>query len=427
MSARLRPWLVPTLTFLAGLLIGWLLLGWVVAPPPPKNATPAALVDNYRKDYLALVADSYAQNGNANVVRQRLQGFDLSQVVTDLDSLARQSEALSLAGQAARLRSLAVAINRGDVGPLSRQPQATSAAGGTASPTGVGAPTVSAAAKAAGAAAAANAAEASSRVPSDWIIIGAFGLLAAALAVWAWQRWHLRRAADAVVPISGAATTRPAPPPSASPALSVAATAGGGPVYVTLNQPARIAFHSDSPDNADLRIFDTAVAGQTKTVIGQVDLRVAEILRPDPTQLPAALELRLFDRRAARTMVAILVSAEAYKDPTARQLISTLANNVVKPAVDVSRTGRTVELETRYLRLQAEVVSVQFLSATPYPTFDELVLEVTPMPNDEPSDIIDADYTLASPDGGEDDPAVDEDHGGEADNPPAAGAAPPSP
>ena len=114
-------------------------------------------------------------------------------------------------------------------------------------------------------------------------------------------------------------------------------------------------------------------------------------------------------------------------DPTARQLIGTLPNNVVKPAIDVSRTGRTIELETRNLRLQAEVVSVQFGPATPYPVFDELVLAVTPMPNDEPPEVIDGDYTLAPPDGEEDDPAVDESQSGTASQPPATGAAPPSP
>ena len=186
--------------------------------------------------------------------------------------------------------------------------------------------------------------------------------------------------------------------------------------YVTLNETARIEFHSDSSDSIDLRIFDAAAVSQTKTVVGQVDLRVAEILRPDPTQLPAALELRLFDRRAARTVVAVLVSAEAYTDPTARQLVGTLPNNVIKPAIDVSRTGRTIELETRNLRLQAEIEDVQFLPATPYPTFNELVLKVTPMPNSEPPEVIDGDYTLAPPDGEADDAADEGQQGAASDH-----------
>lgn len=413
MSERVRPWLIPGLAFVGGLLVGWLLLGWVVLPPPAKNARPPALVDNYRKDYLALVADSYAQNGNANVVRQRLQGFDLSQVVTEVESLASQSETLGLAGQSARLRSLATAINRGEAGTVTGQPLATVAA---AAATAGSAPTLSAAAKGAAATATASATEASSRVPSDWIIIGAFGLLAAALVVWVVQRRRLSRAVTSTVPTSEKPVTS-APPVTSSPRPQGVASAPSDRLqYVTLNETARIEFHSDSSDSIDLRIFDAAAVSQTKTVVGQVDLRVAEILRPDPTQLPAALELRLFDRRAARTVVAVLVSAEAYTDPTARQLVGTLPNNVIKPAIDVSRTGRTIELETRNLRLQAEIEDVQFLPATPYPTFNELVLKVTPMPNSEPPEVIDGDYTLAPPDGEADDAADEGQQGAASDH-----------
>jgi len=359
------------------------------------------------------VADSYAQNGNANVVRQRLQGFDLSQVVTEVESLASQSETLGLAGQSARLRSLAAAINRGEAGTVTGQPLATVAA---AAATAGSAPTLSAAAKGAAATATASATEASSRVPSDWIIIGAFGLLAAALVVWVVQRRRLSRAVTSTVPTSEKPVTS-APSATSSPRPQGVASAPSDRLqYVTLNETARIEFHSDSSDSIDLRIFDAAAVSQTKTVVGQVDLRVAEILRPDPTQLPAALELRLFDRRAARTVVAVLVSAEAYTDPTARQLVGTLPNNVIKPAIDVSRTGRTIELETRNLRLQAEIEDVQFLPATPYPTFNELVLKVTPMPNSEPPEVIDGDYTLAPPDGEADDAADEGQQGAASDH-----------
>ena len=403
MNARFGSWVVPLLAFLGGLLVGWLLLGWVIWPPPAKNAIPAALGANARLDYLALVADSFATNGNINVVRQRLQGFDLDQTARDIGELANRSEAVGLGPQAARLRNLGAAIARGDIGPVTTGAGAAGAVA-TAGASGAGAAAKAAAtaiATAAPSGAASSSATSSSRIPTDWIIIAAFGLLTAALVVWAWQRWSLRRAATPSFPTSRAPYTAPpsSPAPSAGPPpASVVQPADGGPLYVSLNQPARISYLSDGSENADLRIFDAAAAGQTKTVIGQVDLRVAEILRPDPNELPAALELRLFDRRAARTVAAVLVSHDAYVDPTARQLVSTLPNNVVKPAFDVSRIGRVIVLETRNLRLQAEVVDVQFAPGLRYPAFDELVLEVTPMPNDTPPNVIDADYAVAEPD-----------------------------
>lgn len=379
MPARPGSLLVPLLIFLAGLLVGWLLIGWWLLPPSPRgNATPAALTEVYSKDYLALVADSYAQNGNIAVVRQRLQGFDLAQAARDLTDLARASESVGLAPQATRMRNLATVINRGDIGPLP---------GGTA-------PAVKATGAAVATAPAAPAAEARGlfgNTPSDWIIIAAFGLLGAALLVWAWQRWSLSRVTPSAAGRGPAAPAEPVQvaPGEASPGAAVQAGQVAGPLYVSLNQPARIAYYGDDAEHADLRIIEN------KTVIGQVDLRVAEILRPDPGQPPAALELRLFDRRAARTIAAVLVSHEAYMDPTARQLVHSLPNNVVKPAFDVSRIGRLIVLETRHLRLQAEVVDIEFGSDGRYPAFVSLVLEVTPMPAEDVVGVVDADYAEA--------------------------------
>lgn len=64
------------LVFLAGLLIGWLVLGWWLWPVQWTNALPWHLQSSYQERYLELVAETFWYSKDIRDARQALEGWD---------------------------------------------------------------------------------------------------------------------------------------------------------------------------------------------------------------------------------------------------------------------------------------------------------------------------------------------------------------
>jgi hypothetical protein len=64
------------IAFIIGLLIGWFLLGWVIAPVQWINARPADLHPRWQQHYIAMVVDSYLLTGDRATAEERLASFD---------------------------------------------------------------------------------------------------------------------------------------------------------------------------------------------------------------------------------------------------------------------------------------------------------------------------------------------------------------
>jgi hypothetical protein len=61
---------------IVGLLLGWFVLGWWLAPVQWVNARPGDLHPDWQKHYVAMVVDSYLLSGNSQIAQARLKGFD---------------------------------------------------------------------------------------------------------------------------------------------------------------------------------------------------------------------------------------------------------------------------------------------------------------------------------------------------------------
>jgi len=74
--AAFRLWaIIGLLALLAGLLVGWLVIGWTLWPVEWAGVLPTDLGDAGREQYLDLVAESYALNKNAQLAQLRLAAF----------------------------------------------------------------------------------------------------------------------------------------------------------------------------------------------------------------------------------------------------------------------------------------------------------------------------------------------------------------
>jgi len=69
------PWKTWLIVFVIGVLFGWFVLGWGIAPVKWVDAAPQHLEPSWRADYLRMVIESYAINGNAELARVRYQGL----------------------------------------------------------------------------------------------------------------------------------------------------------------------------------------------------------------------------------------------------------------------------------------------------------------------------------------------------------------
>lgn len=94
------------LVFAVGLLVGWIILGWVIFPVQWANTAPSDLQDDIQTEYAQMVADSYALTGNLDRAVARLQYWDAFDAT---EMLVRQSNAIAAvdAPAAERLRALA--------------------------------------------------------------------------------------------------------------------------------------------------------------------------------------------------------------------------------------------------------------------------------------------------------------------------------
>jgi hypothetical protein len=67
------PWVPLVLAFVAGLVIGLPILGWWIWPVQWVDAEPRDLRADLKQDFLCLVVDSYAANGDVPLAMQRMQ------------------------------------------------------------------------------------------------------------------------------------------------------------------------------------------------------------------------------------------------------------------------------------------------------------------------------------------------------------------
>ena len=179
---QVRPkWFWPLIAFVAGLIVGWWVIGWVVWPVRWNNVLPQDLRAAERDHYLRMVAESYAANGDPELASQRLATWPDQQLTDDLDRLQARIGAsdAQAAGQVQQLAS-ALGVEQGSQAVPGDGPALAVPEGAAPATSGSILRTLLTAAL--------------------WVILVLVGL---AVILWLWNRWRSAKGKSTIGPLSG--------------------------------------------------------------------------------------------------------------------------------------------------------------------------------------------------------------------------------
>jgi hypothetical protein len=314
------------IAFIVGLIIGLVVLGWWLWPVKWTDADPVDLRESQKRNYVAMVADSYNLTHDLSLARQRLEGFseqELSQLLADLNTnYTRQGRG----AEANRIKDLA---NNLGVKPL---------AAGTPAATLAASPAASAVAAPA-ATAAATPATAAGGFPWGSLLAVCGILVAVALVVaggaLGWSYLQKQRAAG------------PAPR-AAEPAVA-------GPEVAAPSGPANLGTFVTTYNLGDASYDDCfPIETPAGDFLGECGVGVSEPIGQGEPALVTAFEVWLFDKSDIRTVTKVLMSQYAYND---KELHDKLA---AKGEVILAEPGKLIELETAALKVQAEIKDMAY-------------------------------------------------------------------
>lgn len=336
-----RSYLPLLIAFVLGLLIGWFVLGWLLAPVQWTNALLQDLRVEDQQAFVVAQAEAFATTQDQATATARLQALggqnEVAQVAEQVIAQAEKDGNFVLAD---RVRNMASSIG------LTLAP-ATAA---TAAPNAGATPTPTAAADKDGG----NA------------LVTLLGLLVLgggiALAAWLLLRSRSARRDDedpyAYEPLprdtDGDTISRPGVPIVTQPARP--SSSMSGPASQTSRSAKEFSAVYTQGDESFDQSFD--IEGPDGSYWGECGMTLSETVQGDPTRA-TALEVWLFDKSDIRTVTKVLMSDFAYGNQALREKLSSrgdallLAPNLgfVLDAQTLRLMGKIVELE--YDDLQA--------------------------------------------------------------------------
>lgn len=324
MTDRNRSYLFIVVAFIVGLLIGWFLFGWQIAPVQWSNATMQDLRAADQQMFLAAQAEAFALTQDSRQAVERLQTLGTQQQVADLSAqVVQQAEAAGDMVTADRVRAMTSAVGL----------------------------TVPAAAAAATPAAEPAAQPADQQGGGNLFTVLGLVLLVGGIALAAWLLLRGRSApaeeeeeefaTEILVeePLPPARSGRPAGAAAAAPA---AERSGAGQEFMA-------AF--DQGDVSYDQSFD--IEGADGSYWGECGMTLSETVQGDP-QRATALEVWLFDKSDIRTVTKVLMSDYAYGNQALREKLSSRGDAVLL-APDL---GFVLDAQT--LRLMGKIVAMEY-------------------------------------------------------------------
>jgi heme/copper-type cytochrome/quinol oxidase subunit 2 len=340
------PWWAMLIAFVVGLVIGWMVLGWLIWPVQWSQAKPASLSNDpanqreYMQSYLNFAATTYGTGSMS--IEQVAQFLGEGWTVQDITAVLDQMIATNYASNTAYLEKfkndLNVAVQTGaaQIGP----PNATTNQPGI-----------------------------SSALALALAIVAI--VLAILFGIWLFLR--LRSDKPEVTVVSAPTTTTVEAGPVVVPAVSRAAggarpvekTAWPGETRAPLTQFATTyAFGDDRYD------MSSSIETSDGDFLGECGVGISESLGGTPEKI-TALEVWVFDKNDVRTVTKVLMSDHAFNDSALRAKLAPKGDAVL------AQPGEVVELKTQTLKINARIVDVVYGGGTPANSyFQQVTLEL---------------------------------------------------
>jgi hypothetical protein len=364
-------WIAVALAFVIGLVVGWLVLGWVLFPVSYTNADPWDLNPAAKGAWVTTVADAFSANHDVNLARQRLRGFSNDDIATVLKQEIVVRNQAGQANQAANLQQFASALG-------------VNLAGAPAARTTPGA-------------APATATSGGGNLLGTLLPL-LLGLLLLVFVVGAglivYTRMKTTRLAGAVSggrtqitqrfeelpptrePAMSAAPRQaeaPRPAPAVAPAAKPAPAPKAAPAATGKGLGTFAATYKFGDDN-----YDTAFTLETPRgeFLGECGMGISDTIGEGKPDKVTAFDLWLFDKIDVRTVTTILMSEYAFNDQALR---SRLAQ---KGELTLAEKGKHIILETATLHVDASIVDLVYASTPGLPAnshFQKLIVQLEPV------------------------------------------------
>jgi len=309
-----RPLVVGIVSFVVGVLIGLIVLGWWLWPVKWTDASPQQLQKDYQTDYLRMAIDAYIKNQDAQLAKARW------------DYLGNKAND---------------ALARVKADPLKLKTEEI-----TAFQTAVSAkPAAEAAAKKAG-------------FPI-WIVLVILCvvtlLIAGGIIVFVLFR-------------GGKVTGIRTPAQQAEEAKRAAQATD----YSTSETPPIAQFMASYKQGDDLFDDSFSIDSPSGEFLGECGVGISETIGVGDPKKVTAFEVWLFDKNDIQTVTKVLMSAHAFGDDAVKQRLAAKGEPVE------AKTGEKVVLETQTLKLEARVVDMTYGEGAlpPESFFDQAILEL---------------------------------------------------
>lgn len=345
-----RPGLTALVAFIAGLIIGLVVLGWGLFPVEYTGADPSGLFPEYQAVYVRNAAELYAFDNNQEKLRSALSGWGGDAIACELAQAS-----LDPADQQ-RMIAAATIVNGTGCGSLAAPGlQATLPAGATAAVPGATAALPDAQASDGG----------SGLLPTLLLGLLLVLLLLAIFYVWNRRRALMEGAGDDDLEYSEGATGQK----SARSAARPAAAAAREPMAVPIAR-----FRTAYTRGHDTYDDSFSIENANGDFLGECGVGISETLGATTPKNVTALEVWLFDKNDIRTITKVIMSDHAFFDEALKAKLAPKGEPVL------ARENETIVLETATLIINAEITEMDYGDSSDMPDasyFERFTIELS--------------------------------------------------